>query len=84
MGSPVIDSGGIGIFDIDHFSEFSQPCGARISNSIFHLLSFTHWIKGDEAMKELLTGIAVLLCVAAQAGQKQNAQAESPLFDMQE
>ncbi len=35
-------------------------------------------------MKELLTGISVLLCVAAHAGQKQNARAENPLFDMHE
>jgi hypothetical protein len=35
-------------------------------------------------MKELLTSIAMLLCVAAHAGQKQAAQAESPLYDMQE
>lgn len=35
-------------------------------------------------MKKLLTSIAVLLCVAAHAGQKQTAQAESPLYDMQE
>jgi hypothetical protein len=35
-------------------------------------------------MKKLLTSIAVLLCVAAHAGQKQTSEAESPLYDMQE
>jgi len=35
-------------------------------------------------MKQLLTSIAVLLCVAAYAGQRQTAEAESPLFNMQE
>ena len=35
-------------------------------------------------MRKLLTSIAVLLSVAAHAGQKQAAQAESPLFDMRE
>ena len=35
-------------------------------------------------MKKLLTGIAMLPCVAAHAGQKQSAQAESPLYGMQE
>ena len=35
-------------------------------------------------MKQILTGIAVLLCVVAQAGQKQTAQVESPLYDMPE
>ena len=35
-------------------------------------------------MQKLLTSIAVLLCVAAHAGQEQTVQAERPLFDMQE
>ncbi|MHC4118127.1 MAG: hypothetical protein ACYSWO_11535 [Planctomycetota bacterium] len=35
-------------------------------------------------MKELLISIALLLCVAANAGEKQTAQLKSPLFDMQE
>ena len=34
-------------------------------------------------MKKSLTGIAVLLCVTAQAGQKLRAATERPLFDMQ-
>ncbi len=35
-------------------------------------------------MKKLLTSIAMLLCVAAHAGQIKAAKAESPLFNMQE
>ena len=35
-------------------------------------------------MKKSLTALAVLLCATAHAGQKQNAAAEGPLFDMEE
>jgi len=35
-------------------------------------------------MRELLVSIALLLSVAADAGQKQTVEAKSPLYDMQE